>query len=89
MDKPKQVQWLKIRKKGFLIHCLTHGLTFSFPVIFVSSFVRNGFYLNLSPIVSYRVYLMTVFGAVFMAGMDWCFKRRQYQKRKEKASPHK
>ncbi|HGS5561879.1 TPA: hypothetical protein ACMDVV_004750, partial [Vibrio parahaemolyticus] len=84
VDKTAKVQWLKIQKKGFLIHCLTHGLACSIPIIFVNAFVQNDFYLDLSPIVSYRVYFMTVFGAVFIAGWDWFFKSRQYKKHKEK-----
>ncbi|TOR05051.1 hypothetical protein CGG83_23485 [Vibrio parahaemolyticus] len=83
MERKKQVQWLKIQKRGFLRHCLTHGLAFCVPFIFGTAFVQNDFYLNLSPFISYRLYLVTVIGAVFLAGSDWIFKSRQYQKHRK------
>lgn len=80
MERRKQIQWLKIQKGGFLRHCLNHGLAFCVPFTFGSAFVQNDFYLDLSPFVSHRLYLVTVIGAVFLAGTDWIFKSRQYQK---------
>ncbi|BDR13199.1 hypothetical protein VspSTUT11_11750 [Vibrio sp. STUT-A11] len=86
MKRKRRVEWLKNRKKGFSRHFLVYGLGFCIPFIFGSAFIRNDFYLDLSPIVSYRVYLMTLFGAVFYAGCDWCIKSREYKKYKEKLS---
>lgn len=86
MERKRQVEWLKTQKKGFFRHFLGHGLGFCIPFIFGGAFVQNDFYLDLSPIVSYRVYLMTLFGAVFFAGWDWCFTSREYKKYKEKLS---
>ncbi|KYY28472.1 hypothetical protein [Vibrio parahaemolyticus] len=83
MERRKQVQWLKVQKGGFFRHFLTHGLAFCVPFVFGSAFVQNGFYLNLSPFISFRLYLATIFGAVFFAGSDWIFKSRQYQKHRE------
>ncbi|EOW9152200.1 hypothetical protein [Vibrio cholerae] len=84
MERKRQIEWLKIQKKGFFRHFLGCGLGFSIPVILGGAFVQNDFYLDLSPIVSYRVYLMTLFGAAFFAGCDWYFKSREYKKYKEK-----
>ncbi|EPO3026249.1 hypothetical protein ACVSZJ_003472, partial [Vibrio cholerae] len=66
MERKRQIEWLKIQKKGFFRHFLGCGLGFSIPVILSGAFVQNDFYLDLSPIVSYRVYLMTLFGAAFL-----------------------
>ncbi|GHW17510.1 hypothetical protein VCSRO54_3666 [Vibrio cholerae] len=78
MEQKRQIEWLKIQKKGFFRHFLGCGLGFSIPVILGGAFVQNDFYLDLSPIVSYRVYLMTLFGAAFFAGCDWYFKSREW-----------
>ncbi|OYD26373.1 hypothetical protein [Oceanimonas baumannii] len=84
MNKKEQVKWLKTQKKGFFRHVLSYGLAFCVPLIFGGAFVQHGFYLDLSPFTSWRVYLMTMLGAVFIAGWDWLIKTRQYKKHKEK-----
>ncbi|QUM76492.1 hypothetical protein HWV00_09765 [Moritella sp. 24] len=84
MDRRRRIEWLRVQKKGFFRHYLGHGLGFCIPFIFGGAFVRNEFYLDLSPFISYRVYLITLLGAMFFAGCDWYFKSREYKKYKEK-----
>ena len=84
MDRKRRVEWLKIQRKGFFRHFLSCGLGFCFPFVFGGAFVRNDFYLNLSPIVSYRIYLITIVGAVFFSGCDWYAKSCEYKKYKKK-----
>jgi hypothetical protein len=86
MERSKQVQWLKIQKGGFLRYYLTHGLTVCVTFVFGNAFVQNDFYLNLSPFISYRLYLVAVTGALFLAGGTWIFKSKQYQKHRKSLS---
>lgn len=83
MKREAQVQWLKIRRKSFFRHVITYGLGFCIPLIVGSEFVRNDFYLDLSFQASYKLYLTTIFGAVFFAGCDWVSRGCQYRKYKE------
>ncbi|EDP60798.1 hypothetical protein [Vibrio sp. AND4] len=86
MERRKQVQWLKIQKAGFLKHFVTHGLPSSVTFVFVNTFIQNDFYLNLSPFISFRLYVFAFVGALLLAGSDWILQSNQYKKHKKTSS---
>lgn len=71
MKRTERVNWLRRRKKGFLRHSFTTGLSFSIPTVIGGAYIQNDFYLDLFSQTSYRLYGLTVFGAILFSGLLW------------------